>query len=136
MVRSPFNFPNILEDLANEVGISLSKGFEDTGLDLSEDKKNIYVKAALPGLKEDEIDVSLENGMLHIKGEKKEEEKDKERKYYRQSQSSFWYRVTLPPQADETQKLEANYNNGFVEITIPKSPIGQKKTIPIKAAKK
>src|SRR5271168_4598941 len=66
------------------------------GLQISEDEASVTVEAALPGLSENEVDVTFEKGTLLIRGEKKETEEDKKRKYYRRSSSSFMYHLTVP----------------------------------------
>ncbi len=79
----------------------------DSGLSVSEDEKNVYVEANLPGLKSEDIELSFEKGMLLIKGSRKEEQKDKEKKYYRKAINSFCYRVNIPSDIDETKEPEA-----------------------------
>lgn len=131
LARSPFSFPDIFQDFEKQMGLIN----EQTGLELSEDKKSIYVKASMPGLKLDQIEVSLEKGMLQIKGEKQEEEKDEgvtDRKYYRRAQRSFWYQVALPAQVDDGQEPKALYKNGVLELTLTKAKLAQSKKITVK----
>ncbi|MDR3623579.1 MAG: Hsp20/alpha crystallin family protein [Chlamydiales bacterium] len=106
---------------------------KSSGLSVSEDKSHVYVEAALPGLKSDNIEVSFEKGVLWVKGEKKEEEKDKEKKFYRKASSSFSYRVAIPGQIDEKKEPEAVYKDGVMRVTFAKAQVSQPKKIQIKS---
>lgn len=124
-------FPTLWEDMQDELAdLATNK----SGLSVSEDKKNVYIEAALPGLKSNEIEVNLERGILQIKGEKKEEEEDKEKKYYRKSSNSYFYRVALPSTIDEKQEPKAVYKDGIMKISFTKSQATQGKKITFKNA--
>ena len=69
------------------------------GLSVSEDEQNIYISAAVPGVNPKDIDISLNKGVIWIKGESKEEEKGK--KFYRKATNAFSYRVTVPGEIDQ-----------------------------------
>lgn len=105
-------------------------------IDVTEDDEAIHVKAEVPGMTEKDIDVSLTSDFLTIKGEKSEETEDKKRDYYRKERSygSFQRVVPLPEEID-TEKAEASFKNGVLNITLPKipgaSPKGKK--IPVKS---
>lgn len=103
-----------------------------TGLSISEDEKNVYVEAALPGIDPNNIEVTYQDGYVWVHGEIKEEEKDKKRKYYRQSAQSFSYRVAIPGDVDPNVEPEATYKNGMMIIAFAKSPASQPKRIKIK----
>jgi HSP20 family protein len=103
---------------------------ESSNLTLSEDKNNFYVEAALPGLKPEEIEISLEKNVLWIKGQKKEEEKDK--KYYRKASSSFSYRVVIPVEIDEKKDIEATYKDGIMKVAFQKAAASKPQKITIK----
>lgn len=107
---------------------------EKSGLSLSEDDKNIYVEAHLPGLDTEDIDIFFEKGDLLIKGSKKEEKKDEKKKYYKKAMSSFCYRASLPSSCDETKEPEASYKNGVLKIIFGKKEksVGKAKKISIK----
>lgn len=122
-------FPALWEDFFGDLR---DLGADHSGLSISEDKKNIYVEAALPGLKNEDVDVTLDKGVLWIKGEKKEEQQDKDKKYYRKATSSFSYRLALPNNIDETKEPKANLQNGVMTITFAKAPQSQAKKINIK----
>src|SRR5947209_13313316 len=67
-----------------------------TGVSLSEDEKNVYVEASVPGIDPKDIEVTFDDGYVWIRGEAKEEEKDEQRKYYRQANRSYSIRVAVP----------------------------------------
>ena len=103
-----------------------------SGLSISEDDDHLYVEAQLPGLKTDDIDVTFHKGELWIKGGKKEEEKDKKRKYYRMASSDFSYRIMVPGEIDESKEPDAKYENGVMTVTFRKSARSEPKKITVK----
>ncbi len=104
-----------------------------TGLSISEDDKNIYVEAAVPGLDSKDIEVTFEKGVLWIKGEAKEEEEDKKKKFWRKASRAFSYKVAVPGEIDPNKEPEASYKNGVMKVTFAKSPKTQPKKIPVKS---
>lgn len=90
-------------------------------LDVYEDENNIMVSADLPGMKAEDIDISVAGNTLSISGEKKKEEEKKGRNYYRleKSYGSFSRRIELPSAVD-SKKISATYKDGVLEITLPK----------------
>jgi HSP20 family protein len=102
-------------------------------LSLSEDDKHIYVQAQVPGVDPKNIDVTYHDGYLWIRGEAKESEEDKKRKYYRHATSSFSYRVAIPSEVDMKTEPEATYKHGVMTVTFAKSPKAQPKKITVKA---
>ena len=101
-----------------------------SNLSLSEDKTHFYVEAALPGLKAEEIEISLDKNVLWIKGEKKQEEKDK--KYYKKASTSFSYRVLIPVEIDDSKEVDATYKDGIMKVTFQKTNESKPKKINIK----
>lgn len=106
-----------------------------SGISISEDEKSVYVSAALPGVSEDNIDMTFDKGVVWIKGDSKEEEEDKKRKHYRKATSSFSYRIAVPGEIDPNKDPEAVYKNGVMTVTFSKSPASQPKKISLKKAK-
>jgi HSP20 family protein len=102
---------------------------------VSETDKEIKVSAELPGMDDKDIDVSLTRDALTIKGEKKEEKEDKGKDYYKMERSygSFTRSIPLPVEVD-TDKVQATFKKGVLEITLPKTAkaIQETKKIPIK----
>ena len=102
------------------------------------DKEDKYVvKAELPGMKEEDIDVSVVGDTLTIKGERKAESEVKEEDYYccERSYGSFFRSIALPPNVD-TKKIEASFEDGVLEVSLPKAPEVKPKKIAVSAKKK
>ena len=104
-------------------------------VDVSEDKDTITIKAELPGVEQKDIAVSLQDGMLSIKGEKRAESEEKDKRYHRVERSyGAFYRSIQLPSAVDAGKVAATFKDGVVTITLPKAPEAKGTTIPIKAA--
>ncbi len=100
-------------------------------IDVSETDREITVSAELPGLDEKDIDVSLSDDMLTIKGEKKDEKEDKGKDYYRMERSYGSFSRTIPlPVEVQADKVDATFKKGVLTVTLPKSEQA------VKAAKK
>jgi HSP20 family protein len=101
-------------------------------VDVTETDKEIKVSADIPGVEPKDIDVSVEDGMLTIKGEKKYEREEKEKGQYRieRSYGSFERAIELPAEVDESK---AEFKKGVLRLTLPKRPGAQsrRKKIPI-----
>lgn len=103
-----------------------------SGLTVSEDKDNVYVEAAVPGVDPDKIEVTMDKGVLWIRGQQEQEDKDQDKKFYRKASSSFSYRVGVPGEIDENQEPKASCKNGVMRVTFAKKPEVQPKKISIK----
>jgi HSP20 family protein len=104
-------------------------------VDVTENDKEVNISAELPGMDEKDIDVSLHNDMLTIKGEKKEEKEDKGKDYYRMERSYGSFSRTIPLPAEvETDKVEAKFKKGLLSITLPKTAkaVAETKKIAVK----
>jgi HSP20 family protein len=123
-----FRFPSLWEEEEKELAAG-----PPSGLTVSEDEKNVYIEAAVPGIDPKEIEVTFDRGILWIKGEAKEEEKKK--KYYRKASRSFSYRVAVPGEIDSKVEPVATCKNGVMAITFAKSAKVQPKKISVKAEK-
>jgi len=106
-------------------------------VDVTESDKELSVTAELPGMCEKDVEVSLDNNVLTIKGEKHEdrEEKEQHRHYVERRYGSFYRSIPLPAEIDQ-EKIEASCNNGVLKISLPKKvlPGSQAKKITIKSA--
>jgi HSP20 family protein len=102
-------------------------------LDVSETKGDLVVKAELPGIDPKDIDISLNEGVLTIKGEKRQEKEEKEEGYHlvERSFGSFTRSIRLPREV-QNEKINASYRNGVLKITLPKSEEAKKREIKIK----
>jgi len=104
-------------------------------VNLAETDKEIQVTAELPGVEEKDVEVTIDQGMLILKGEKKAEKEEKNKNYYRveRSYGSFQRSFALPKEV-EAEKVEATFKNGVLSVKLPKSWEAQQsaKKIPIK----
>ena len=102
-------------------------------VDISETKKNFVVKAELPGLDAKDVNVSLSGDLLTIKGEKKNEEEEKDEHHYcvERYSGSFQRSFQLPASV-KGDKVEAIFDKGVLKVTIPKAEEAEKKEIEIK----
>ena len=98
-----------------------------------EEKDDIVVKAELPGIEKDNIQVNLTDHTLTIKGEKKKEEEVKEENYYRAERSygSFLRTLDLPRDVRADQ-VKASFKNGILEVRMPKTEEAKAKEIKVK----
>ncbi|MDB6121827.1 MAG: Heat shock protein Hsp20 [Pedosphaera sp.] len=101
-------------------------------LDVYEDKDNVVVTAELPGMKKEDIDVSLHDGSLSISGERKREEKFEGAETYREERfvGRFQRTISLPSAVDGA-KVKAQYKDGILTITLPKAEEAKPKQIEV-----
>jgi HSP20 family protein len=100
-------------------------------LDVEEGDKEVIVRAEVPGFEPNDLDIEVNNGVLTIKAEKKQETKEGEGAGGRERRYAIYRRsMTLPP-GTNPDKAEANYRNGVLELHIPKTAEAQAKRIPI-----
>ena len=91
-------------------------------VDVSETENEIKVSAELPGLDQEDIDVSLSNGMLLIRGEKREEREETGESYYRSERAYGAFRRDIPlPSAVDAEQVDAVFEKGVLTITLPKT---------------
>ncbi len=102
-------------------------------LDVSETKDNYMVKAELPGIDPKDIDISLMNDVLTIKGEKKQEKEEKEENYHliERSYGAFTRSIQLPGQV-QSNNISATFKNGVLKVILPKTEEAKKKEIKVK----
>jgi HSP20 family protein len=103
------------------------------GIELYDDKEKFTVLAELPGMKKEDIDVSVSGDTLTISGEKKHDEERKEGDTYRSERffGRFQRSITLPQPVD-TGRIEAHYKDGILSLTLPKAESAKRKQIEIK----
>ncbi|WED42585.1 Hsp20/alpha crystallin family protein [Legionella cardiaca] len=102
-------------------------------VDIKEEKNRFIVLADIPGVKKEDIHISLEKNILTIQGERHFEKTETRDNYSRveRTQGQFYRRFSLPETADET-KISAKCKNGVLEIAIPKKEITPEKRIEVK----
>ena len=91
------------------------------------------VQAELPGVREQDVEVEFADGVLTIRGEKKQEREDKDRGYYvmERRYGSFLRRIPVPVEIDE-ERIEARFDHGVLTVTLPKKPETQPRRITIR----
>jgi len=101
--------------------------------DISEDKENFSLRLDLPGVKKDEVKISYNDGQLTISGERKQEKETGDSKYHRveRAYGKYYRSFTLPSKIKE-DKIEAEFKDGQLIITVPKAEEAKPKEIPIK----
>jgi len=92
-------------------------------VDIGESKQDYTIKVEVPGVDEKDIDLTLADGTLLVRGEKRYEKEDQDKHYHRveRSYGAFQRIISLPADADESQ-VEAKFKNGLLTVTIPKNP--------------
>jgi len=122
----------------------LKRFFEDWDLDLPtetvnfpkidiwEDEEKYVVEAELPGFDKKDIDINVTDDILTIKASRKKEEEKKDKNYYyaERSYGEFVRSVRLPSEVDK-KSIKAKYNNGVLELTLPKTKEAKEKTTKI-----
>ncbi|MFO1185720.1 MAG: Hsp20/alpha crystallin family protein [Bauldia sp.] len=135
--RGFFNWPARLPTFDFAPFGERGTGVAMPAVDIVEKDKAYEITAELPGLDEKAISVSLANGTLSIKGEKSEEKEEKEKDYYlSERRYGAFERAFRVPEGVDTAKIDANFRNGVLTVTLPKTAEAQKpeKTIAVKAA--
>lgn len=101
-------------------------------VDVIDRPDEVVVRAEVPGYKKEDIEISVSNSTLTLKGETKVEEKEEKGDYYRCeiSRGSFYRMVDLPAAVDE-EKAKATMKDGVLELTLPKSEKAKRRTIAI-----
>ena len=132
--RDPFlalrrEMDRILDEFRS--GFGLETGEAEAGawmprIDVTEDEKEVRVQAELPGMEEKDIEISLSQDVLTIKGQKSEEKEEKGKNFFRKERSygSFHRDIELPCVV-ESDKVDATFKQGVLNITLPKSKEAQ-----------
>lgn len=102
-------------------------------LDVSETKDDLVVKVEVPGLEAKDIDISIINDVLTIKGEKKQEKEEKDEDFHtvERAYGTFSRSIRLPVDVD-SNRIKATHKNGVLKIVLPKSEKAKSKEIKIK----
>lgn len=139
----PWSYLDLLHrDLDRLVGArGASRDSEDPvadwvpAVDIIEEKTRFILRADVPGVNPDDIDVSMDNGVLSVSGERHAVARDDEAGVQRIERASgrFYRRFTLPDTAD-ADGITARCQNGILEVAIPKAPEVQARRITVEAA--
>jgi HSP20 family protein len=105
----------------------------ETAVDIAEDENGYIVKASMPGVKPEDVEVTLQNNMLTIKGEAKEDKEIKEADYHVRERryGSFMRSLSLPATV-KAEKIEAKHEDGVLVVRLPKSEADKPKKIAVK----
>ena len=104
-------------------------------VDVSETEGEYQIKAEIPDVKKEDVKVTLEDGVLTIQGQRKQEKEETGKKYHRveRSYGSFVRSFTLPDLVDE-EKVKAEFKDGVLNLQLPKSEKAKPKAIEVKVA--
>lgn len=114
--------------------LSLSSVAAMPAIDMYQTDDEVVVKAALPGLKPDDVQISVTGDLLTLRGEFKQENEKKDATYHiREHRYGAFERSIMLPTDVQTEKAKADFENGVLTITLPKAEAVKPKTISIKA---
>lgn len=101
-------------------------------MDLAENENDVVITAELPGIGKEDVKLSMQDNVLVIRGEKKQERTEKDESFHRveRSYGTFQRSIVLPTAVD-SKKIKAHFNNGVLKITLPKAEEAKRKEIPI-----
>lgn len=124
-----FDFDNFFNDSMTESPAWVEWRAKVPATNVSETDKAFTVEVASPGLKKNDFQVNVENGVLEIKVEKENEDREEKENYTRReySYTNFCRTFTLPETVDST-KIGAKYEDGVLRITLPKLPMSKKES--------
>lgn len=128
-------FSTLFDDFFNDSFDFLGKNFFEKGtypkVDVRNEENQVVIEAEVPGLTKDQISVEVDNGILRIKGEKKAIDEKKAQTYiHRELKHSSFCRSFSVGENVDTAKLGAKFENGILEVTLPKR-VPEKKVEPV-----
>ncbi len=103
--------------------VAISNEVFTPAVDISETDKSYEFEIELPGMKRENVQIEVNNGILTVSGEKREEKKEEKKGYKKveRSYGKFERSFSLPPDVDD-KNISARFENGLLNISIPKSP--------------
>lgn len=112
---------------------SYRRGAWEPAVDISETADEYQIQADLPGLTKDEVKINYEDGVISIRGEKKQEKEEKNKNFHRVERSyGVFERSFRLPNRIEIGKIEAKFKDGVLSLRLPKSEEAKPKEIPIR----
>lgn len=133
MTRS-FGFPEIKMP---SIELPSRPALVDVRFEVSESEKALEVKAEVPGLAEDDIEVELSDGMLTIKGEKRDDREEKKKDYYvRECRYGSFSRSFRVPDSVIEDDITADLEEGVLHVTLPKRAVTKRSPKSVKVSKK
>lgn len=136
----PFREMTSLQSQVNHLADSLWSGRQESwvpAVDVFDTQDAVVLKAELPGMKVDDIEIEVDDNVLTLKGERTFEEKIDDERYYRVERryGSFQRSLALP-QGVKADEIQATYEDGVLQVTVPKAEAEKPKRIEVKAAQK
>jgi HSP20 family protein len=114
-------------------GTSKDSALLSPAIDVSEDESRLTIEAELPGLERKDIELTVKDGVLMLRGEKSMEQESRDRSYHRiERRYGSFYRALALPDTVDADRVEAAFRNGVLTITLPKRPETKPKSISIK----
>jgi HSP20 family protein len=146
VLRDPFRE---FEDMSTKLGRFFSQPYlrrtvDDDGgffadfspaVDVQETDQEYIVKADLPDVKKEDVKVGIEDGVLTLEGERKQEKEEKNKKFHRveRAYGKFVRRLALPTEVD-AQKVAAEFKDGVLNVRLPKTETVKPRAIAVKVA--
>jgi HSP20 family protein len=104
-------------------------------MDVAENGDHLTLKVELPGMTEKDVTVRVDDGVIVIEGEKREEKEEEEGEYkWREMQYGSFYRRMALPSGTDTEHVNAEMKNGVLRVTLPKLEQAQGRRVEVKAA--
>ena len=137
----PYRDVTTLQDRVNRLfGDSLARAEEDTygswlpPVEIFEKEENLVLRAEMPGMNQKDIELRVENGILTLRGEKKrEKELEKENVHRAERYYGAFVRTFALPTTVDSEKIQATYKDGVLEVVLPKAETAKPKRIVISA---
>ena len=139
--RSYLSMQDTMNSLVNALfnteltGTANENGEYAPRMDMKETEDAYTIKLTMPGVDKDNIDISVSEGILTVKGETKEDEEQEDEKatwLVREHKHCTYYRSVRLPSEVQADKAEAEYKNGVLNLTLPKAEEVKPKSIPVK----
>lgn len=103
--------------------------------DVFEDKDAVKIIAELPGVRPDDVQLTLENNVLTIRGEKKQHSEERNDRVHRYERSyGFFERAFALPSSVDAEKISAEFGNGLLTVAVPKAERARPREIPVRAS--
>ncbi len=102
-------------------------------VDIAEDEKNVYVEMPVAGVKPSDVEISVEDEVLTVKGKTEEEKEEKKKNYWkREIRKGEFERAVLLPSEVKAQQAKAEFKNGMLKVTLPKKEVKKSQKVQVK----
>jgi HSP20 family protein len=126
------DFDRLFDDLWEASALTPREAEWMPKVDVSEANGIVLIRAECPGMDAKDVRLSIDDGVVTLEGEKRTEHEEKDERAFRRERryGSFLRRIPLPMPVDSA-KVKAEFKNGLLTVTLPKSPVAAEKRIPI-----